>query len=123
MCVMLQHQTSDFYDLSSPAGVGGRHTPPYSPTGTIIVSSAVHINNNNNNNNTTSNNNNNNNNGTNSVVDVMGQQNGNSGRETLPSFGFTQDQVACVCDVSIDDNLLLLKSETFNEIKIISISV
>lgn len=82
---MLQHPTTDFYDLSTPTAVSGRKTPPYSPTG-----GGLHTSNNNNNNSI------NNNNG----LDILGH-NGSSGvRESLPSFGFTQEQVACVCEVS-----------------------
>lgn len=118
---MLQHPAPDFYDLStSTAVVSNRQTPPYSPTGvTAVVTSH---NNNNNNNNSTSNNNNNNGGGgleilgqngstgviggatsggagSGSVNNVGGGGGGSGGRESLPSFGFTQEQVACVCEV------------------------
>ena len=42
-------------------------------------------------------------NGSSSGVGVavgVGGSAGNGGREALPSFGFTQEQVACVCEVS-----------------------
>jgi homeobox protein SIX1 len=87
---MLQHPASDFYDIPSATSLNTRQTPPsYSPTG---AGATVGITNNNNNSNS-----NNNNNG----VDMIGQNgNVNSGdRESLPSFGFTQEQVACVCEV------------------------
>ncbi|CAD7088218.1 unnamed protein product [Hermetia illucens] len=123
---MLQHPAPDFYDLSTSAAVvnSRQTTPPYSPTGVAAVVPSAHNNNNNNhsnnnNNNTTSNNNNS---GGNGALEIMGHNgttatgghvgvggttggaggggNGNSGgRETLPSFGFTQEQVACVCEV------------------------
>ncbi|XP_055390418.1 homeobox protein six1b [Condylostylus longicornis] len=89
---MLQHP-ADFYDLST---VSSRQTPPYSPTG---LSSAHH----NNNNNSSTNNNN-----TSSGLDILngtttatslGNGTSNGSRESLPSFGFTQEQVACVCEV------------------------
>lgn len=86
---MLQHPTTDFYDLSTQTAVSGRKTPPYSPTG-----GGLHTSNNNNNNSI------NNNNG----LDILGH-NGSSGvRESLPSFGFTQEQVACVCEVLQQSN-------------------
>ena len=101
---MLQHPATDFYDLSTNV-----KTPPYSPTG--LVASIHHNNNNNNNNNlSTTNNNNNLNSSSTSSLEILGQNgssmgngsisttNGNN-RETLPSFGFTQEQVACVCEV------------------------
>lgn len=113
---MLQHRSTDFYDLSSTTAVTNRQTPPYSPSGSTAA--AIAINNNNNNSNSMSNNNNINSNNNNSL-DLIGQNgigpptsgggggggvgtgNGggnNNGRE-LPSFGFTQEQVACVCEV------------------------
>ncbi|KAI8122009.1 Protein sine oculis [Lucilia cuprina] len=89
---MLQHPATDFYDLAAAnaAVLTSRQTPPYSPTG-LTVSGLT-----NNNNNSTSNNNNN--------LDITnggggGASNGANGRESLPSFGFTQEQVACVCEV------------------------
>lgn len=86
---MLQHPTTDFYDLSTQTAVSGRKTPPYSPTG------GIHTSNNNNNNNSINNNN---------GLDILGH-NGSSGvRESLPSFGFTQEQVACVCEVLQQSN-------------------
>ncbi|XP_034107024.1 protein sine oculis [Drosophila albomicans] len=126
---MLQHPATDFYDLAAAnaaAVLTARHTPPYSPTGLGGSVVALH---NNNNNNSTSNNNNNldmltHNGGTVGVGVVGGvsatglhlnsSSNGGgggagggggggganaAGRETLPSFGFTQEQVACVCEV------------------------
>lgn len=89
---MLQHSTADFYDLSATTSLSNRQTPPYSPCSSGGVSvSAISANNNNNIN---ANNNNN--------LDVLGQNGGsssNSAREPLPSFTFTQEQVACVCEV------------------------
>ncbi|XP_033153507.1 protein sine oculis [Drosophila mauritiana] len=111
---MLQHPATDFYDLAAAnaaAVLTARHTPPYSPTG-LSGSVALH----NNNNSSTSNNNN-------STLDIMAHNGGGAGsglhlnsgsngggggvvsgggsggRENLPSFGFTQEQVACVCEV------------------------
>lgn len=87
---MLQHPSNDFYDLSSTNVINSRQTPPYSPTG---ATSAM-INTNNNNNNSSNNN-----------LDINSGHNGGggsssgSGREALVSFGFTQEQVACVCEV------------------------
>ncbi|XP_030555980.1 protein sine oculis isoform X2 [Drosophila novamexicana] len=123
---MLQHPATDFYDLAAAnaaAVLTARHTPPYSPTGLSGSVVALH----NNNNNSTSNNNNNNldmltHNGGGVGVGLGGGvtatglhlsgggSNGGpgaagggsaatAGRETLPSFGFTQEQVACVCEV------------------------
>ncbi|EDW89174.1 protein sine oculis [Drosophila yakuba] len=117
---MLQHPATDFYDLAAAnaaAVLTARHTPPYSPTG-LSGSVVLHNNNNNNNNNTSSNNNNS------STLDIMAHNGGGAGgglhlnsgsgsgggggvvsgggsggRENLPSFGFTQEQVACVCEV------------------------
>lgn len=116
---MLQHPATDFYDLAAAnaaAVLTARHTPPYSPTG---LSGSVALLNNNNNNSATSNNNNS------STLDIMTHNGGgggglhlnsgsngsggggvaggggSGGRENLPSFGFTQEQVACVCEVSI----------------------
>lgn len=90
---MLQHSTTDFYDLSSTTSISNRQTPPYSPTGGTAAS-VISANNNNNNN--SSNNNNN-------SLDTL--QNGGSTScrdEALAfSFGFTQEQVACVCEVSL----------------------
>ncbi|XP_017092648.2 protein sine oculis [Drosophila bipectinata] len=114
---MLQHPATDFYDLAAAnaaAVLTARHTPPYSPTG-LSGSVALH---NNNNNSATSNNNNS------STLDIMTHNGGGvggglhlnsgsngsggggvaggggtGGRENLPSFGFTQEQVACVCEV------------------------
>ncbi|XP_053966616.1 protein sine oculis [Anastrepha ludens] len=104
---MLQHTATDFYDLAAAnaAVLSARQTPPYSPTGLIGTGAGLS----NNNINNTSNNN----------LDMLGHNgsiigsggggggglhigNGNggsNGRETLPSFGFTQEQVACVCEV------------------------
>lgn len=78
----------------------GRQTPPYSPI-IGLPSTSVSIENLNNNNN-------------NVVLDIMGQNgntvgsggggggggDGNNGRELL-NFGFTQEQVACVCEVGV----------------------
>lgn len=90
---MLQHSTTDFYDLSSTTSISNRQTPPYSPTGGTAAS-VISANNNNNN---SSNNNNN-------SLDTL--QNGGSTScrdEALAfSFGFTQEQVACVCEVSLN---------------------
>ncbi|KAH8373119.1 hypothetical protein KR009_012118 [Drosophila setifemur] len=115
---MLQHPATDFYDLAAAnaaAVLTARHTPPYSPTG-LSGSVALH----NNNNSATSNNNNS------STLDIMTHNGGggvggglhlnsgsngsgggggvstgagSGGRENMPSFGFTQEQVACVCEV------------------------
>lgn len=78
---MLQHTTNDFYDLSSSlAAQNSRQTPPsYSPNGPSSM-------------------NNNNNN----ILDVGGSGSSlnPSDRDSMPSFGFTQEQVACVCEVS-----------------------
>lgn len=105
---MLQHTATDFYDLAAAnaAVLSARQTPPYSPTG--LISAGAGLSNNNNNN--TSNNNLDmlGHNGSiigpgggNGGVGHIGNTNGGSnGRETLPSFGFTQEQVACVCEVS-----------------------
>lgn len=81
---MLQHSTNDFYDLSSSlaAAQNNRQTPPsYSPNG------PASMNNNNNN-----------------ILDVGGSGSGSlnpSDRDSMPSFGFTQEQVACVCEVRV----------------------
>lgn len=118
---MLQHPATDFYDLAAAnaaAVLTARHTPPYSPTG--LSGSVVSLHNNNN---STSNNNNNlemlthngggvgvgGNGGVSATGLHLGNSNGGNGagsgggsaagRETLPSFGFTQEQVACVCEV------------------------
>lgn len=99
---MLQHPNSDFYDLSSTNGINGRQTPPYSPTG----AAAAMINANNNSSNSNNNNNSN-------SLDLNAEANGGgtagngnagggAGREALVSFGFTQEQVACVCEVGFD---------------------
>ncbi|EDW60981.1 protein sine oculis [Drosophila virilis] len=126
---MLQHPATDFYDLAAAnaaAVLTARHTPPYSPTGLSGSVVALH---NNNNNSTSNNNNNNldmlTHNGGGVGVGLGGSvtatglhlsgggggsRNGGpgaggggsaatAGRETLPSFGFTQEQVACVCEV------------------------
>lgn len=102
---MLQHSTaSDFYDLST--SISSRHTPPYSPTGGTTASAISVINNNNNNNNNSSSNNNNHlettqlGNGGSAAGSGRGSVGNNS--DTLPSFGFTQEQVACVCEVRND---------------------
>ena len=118
---MLQHPASDFYDLAAAnaAVLSSRQTPPYSPTGLTVA--GLTSNNNNNNNSTTSNNNldmlsHNGNANTTTLSTHLGGQNtstngsgggggasngGSNGRESLPSFGFTQEQVACVCEVSL----------------------
>lgn len=105
---MLQHTATDFYDLAAAnaAVLSARQTPPYSPTGLISVGAGLS--------------NNNNNNSSNNNLDMLGHNGsiigpisgggggghisntngGSNGRETLPSFGFTQEQVACVCEVS-----------------------
>lgn len=110
---MLQHPATDFYDLAAAnaAVLSARQTPPYSPTG-LSVSGL------NNNNNSTSNNNNldmlGHNGTTGGIIGGVGHIGNGSigggggvgaaggiggGRESLPSFGFTQEQVACVCEV------------------------
>ncbi|XP_055629566.1 homeobox protein six1b [Toxorhynchites rutilus septentrionalis] len=106
---MLQHPGSDYYELSAAS----KQTPPtFSPqnanaavlaamtggTAGDAGGGGLNSNNNNNNNNNSSNNNNNNNND--NDLDLMGQNGGtnNGDREALPSFGFTQGQVACVCE-------------------------
>lgn len=76
---MLQHSTNDFYDLSSNIA-SNRQTPPsYSPNGPSSMNN-------------------------NSIIDVgssgsAATTNSNSDRDAMPSFGFTQEQVACVCEV------------------------
>ncbi|XP_060655176.1 protein sine oculis [Drosophila nasuta] len=117
----------DLAAANAAAVLTARHTPPYSPTG--LGGSVVALHNNNNNNSTSNNNNNldmlTHNGGTVGVGVVGGvsatglhlnsSSNGGggggagggggggganaAGRETLPSFGFTQEQVACVCEV------------------------
>ncbi|XP_055599013.1 homeobox protein six1b [Uranotaenia lowii] len=110
---MLQHPGNDYYELSAAAS---KQTPPtFSPQGASSAAASVAVLasmaagatpgvagsggilsvNNNNNNNSTSNNNNNNNND--NDLDMMGQN--AADRESMPSFGFTQEQVACVCEV------------------------
>uniref|UniRef100_A0A1I8NBH4 Homeobox domain-containing protein n=1 Tax=Musca domestica TaxID=7370 RepID=A0A1I8NBH4_MUSDO len=120
---MLQHPATDFYDLAAAnaAVLSSRQTPPYSPTGLTVAGL-------NNNNTSTSNNNldmlSHNGSLTNSTTGsggvgggggggstahLLASQNsstnggatngGANGRESLPSFGFTQEQVACVCEV------------------------
>lgn len=119
----------DLAAANAAAVLTARHTPPYSPTG--HSGSVVSLHNNNNNNNSTSNNNNNLDMLTHNGVGVgvlggvgvgvgvsaggvsslhlnssssnggAGTGSGTAGRESLPSFGFTQEQVACVCEVSI----------------------
>lgn len=109
---MLQHSSAaDFYDLST--SISSRHTPPYSPTGGTTASAISVINNNNNhNNNSSSNNNNNNNNNNHLDATQLGNGGSGSGRgsggngDTLPSFGFTQEQVACVCEVSTEEEII-----------------
>ncbi|XP_075167976.1 SIX homeobox 1 protein sine oculis [Haematobia irritans] len=113
---MLQHPATDFYDLAAAnaAVLSSRQTPPYSPTGLTVAGL--------NNNNTSTSNNNldmlTHNGGSISTPTatsigsgsshLLGSQNsstnggatnGANGRESLPSFGFTQEQVACVCEV------------------------
>lgn len=113
---MLQHPATDFYDLAAAnaAVLSSRQTPPYSPTGLTVAGL--------NNNNTSISNNNLDmlshngsvttptGGGGGSSIQLLGSQNsstnggasnGANGRESLPSFGFTQEQVACVCEVSI----------------------
>uniref|UniRef100_A0A182LSL5 Homeobox domain-containing protein n=1 Tax=Anopheles culicifacies TaxID=139723 RepID=A0A182LSL5_9DIPT len=118
---MLQHPSSDYYELS----VATKQTPPtFSPqgggvgggggggggTGALVINSN---NNNNNNNNSNSVNNNNNNSSAPSDADLelIAQNGTNVGsaadRESLPSFGFTQEQVACVCEVSLSHDILM----------------
>ncbi|XP_061511282.1 protein sine oculis [Anopheles gambiae] len=112
---MLQHPSTDYYELSS---VAIKQTPPtFSPqsggggggvgdggTGGSGGALGINSNNNNNNNNSNSVNNNNNNNNTGSVpsdadLELIAQNGSAADRESLPSFGFTQEQVACVCEV------------------------
>uniref|UniRef100_A0A182JBX3 SIX1_SD domain-containing protein n=1 Tax=Anopheles atroparvus TaxID=41427 RepID=A0A182JBX3_ANOAO len=108
---MLQHPSSDYYELSSSAA---KQTPPtFSPQGGgnlagggggVTAGGPLAINSSNNNNNNNNNNsvNNNNNNATSDADLDLIAQNGNvsaADRESLPSFGFTQEQVACVCEV------------------------
>ncbi|KFB47562.1 AGAP011695-PA-like protein [Anopheles sinensis] len=74
---MLQHPSSDYYELSSAA----KQTPPtFSPQGGGSLAGGV----------------------VNAAGPLLIAQNGNvssADRESLPSFGFTQEQVACVCEV------------------------
>ncbi|XP_065087629.1 homeobox protein SIX1 [Ochlerotatus camptorhynchus] len=96
---MLQHPSSDYYELSAAS----KQTPPnFSPQGanaavlgSLAGGGSAGLNNNNNNNNSNNNNNNDND------LDLLGQNGGlnSSDRESMPSFGFTQEQVACVCEV------------------------
>lgn len=100
---MLQHPSSDYYELSA----GSKQTPPtFSPQGANaavmgsmggVAGAAGGLNNNNNNND--------------NDLDLMGQNGGlnSSDRESMPSFGFTQEQVACVCEVSSE-----LKCDNFS---------
>uniref|UniRef100_A0A182QNY7 Homeobox domain-containing protein n=1 Tax=Anopheles farauti TaxID=69004 RepID=A0A182QNY7_9DIPT len=105
---MLQHPSSDYYELSAVT----KQTPPtFSPQGggggggggggTLVISNS----NNNNNSNSVNNNNNNNNAPSDSDLDLIASNGGGTNvgsaadRESLPSFGFTQEQVACVCEV------------------------
>ncbi|XP_030383631.1 protein sine oculis-like [Scaptodrosophila lebanonensis] len=96
---MLKQPATDFYDLATAnvsSVLPGRCTPNYSPSS--LSAMAMH-----------------NNNTNNSELDMLthsgggtdllmnnsaneGARGGN-GRENLPSFGFTQEQVACVCEV------------------------
>lgn len=92
---MLQHPGGDYYELSASS----KQTPPtFSPQGANAAvmgslggggSGPGGLNNNNNNNNNDND------------LDLMGQNGGlnSSERESMPSFGFTQEQVACVCEV------------------------
>lgn len=100
---MLQHPASDYFDLSSTTSSaitdhhlhrGHPSTPPQHPPSpfsplisTTPTTTAAHPVNN-----------------ANSVDSRTGNmltatQNGSPDREALPSFGFTQEQVACVCEV------------------------
>lgn len=102
---MLQHPGGDYYELSASS----KQTPPtFSPQGANAAvmgslggggSGAGGLNNNNNNNNDND-------------LDLMGQNGGlnSSERESMPSFGFTQEQVACVCEVRCDVIVLHLNS-------------
>ncbi|XP_030380024.1 protein sine oculis [Scaptodrosophila lebanonensis] len=102
---MIKHTATGFYDLATAnvsAILNVRHSASYSSTSS---SGGLAIRNNNIN----SNNHNNN------KLDMIPHNGGNSdlfrnnqstkeegtgnGRESLPSFGFTQEQVACVCEV------------------------
>uniref|UniRef100_A0A1B0ESC3 Putative transcription factor six n=1 Tax=Lutzomyia longipalpis TaxID=7200 RepID=A0A1B0ESC3_LUTLO len=84
------HQATDYYDLSSAtSAIATRQTPPYhsptlAPPNTVGNTPPGH------------------NNGNAAGLELRGGQNGSptsTGRESLPSFGFTQEQVACVCEV------------------------
>jgi homeobox protein SIX1 len=88
------HPTPDYYDLSN-----SKQTPPsFSPQGASVLSNM------------------NNNNNVDNELDrsedcefnsrLMGQNGNinNNDRESLPSFGFTQEQVACVCEVSVGNS-------------------
>lgn len=83
---MLQHPATDFYDLSAST-LSNRQTPPqYSPQGGGAV--------------------NNNNNSSDNGLDLIGQNGNNNNDREFPSFGFTQEQVACVCEVSLKLGIL-----------------
>lgn len=107
--IMLQHPASDFYDLSTANATAVLSTrqitpPPYSPntantTSDLITPVALNNNNKNNLEHLVE---------RNGTIQPLGNQlscqttvvgNGSGSRETLPSFGFTQEQVACVCEV------------------------
>ena len=83
---MLQHSTNDFYDLSTSISASRQTPPSYSPNGSASL-----------NNNT-----------------IMELNSGSAGggnnsasaslssdRDAISSFGFTQEQVACVCEVRL----------------------
>ncbi|XP_058057573.1 homeobox protein SIX2 [Anopheles bellator] len=112
---MLQHPSSDYYELSASA----KQTPPtFSPQGgslivggggggtggSLVINSGNSTSNNNNNNNNSNSVNNNNAiaGAADADLDLIAGSAGNisaADRESLPSFGFTQEQVACVCEV------------------------
>ncbi|XP_053687640.1 homeobox protein six1b [Sabethes cyaneus] len=97
---MLQHSGSDYYELSAAS----KQTPPnFSPQGggSAAVLATMAAGGNGGVGGLSNNNNNNNNNNNDNDLDLLGQ-NGNvnsNDRESMPSFGFTQEQVACVCEV------------------------
>ncbi|XP_058458813.1 homeobox protein six1 [Malaya genurostris] len=90
---MLQHPSSDYYELSAAS----KQTPPnFSPQGAVLATMAGGGSGSGAGVGGLNNNNNNNNNNNDNDLDLMGQ---NGDRESMPSFGFTQEQVACVCEV------------------------
>lgn len=83
---MLQHSTNDFYDLSTSISVSRQTPPSYSPNGTASLNN-------------------------NTIMELNSGSAGTGGgsntassnlnneRDAITSFGFTQEQVACVCEV------------------------